>query len=476
MTLAWFSPWPPDPSGIADRSAELVPVLAGRGHGVDVFVDAGRVPVPKRHEPTPPAAGDVRVMSAHDFVWRMVTRPYDLVVYQVGNSHLHEFIWPYLFRWPGLSVLHDGRLHHARALALLSSGRVEAYRAEFAWNHPGVPLAAAELVISGFDGVYASQWPMVRGVIESSRVTAAHARGAGAALAAESARSIEYIALGGGLQRPVPEAARRARRASAGIPDQAVVFGAFGGLTTEKRIRQIVRAFAAVHPGHPDTRLVLAGRPDPALDLDGLVQGLGVAAVTTMLGRLDQPAFDEWIAAADVSLNLRWPGTLETSGPWLRALSAGRPTVIIDLEHHADVPALDPRTWQPHAHAGADRRPAAAVAIDILDEDHSLRAAMRRLAADPALRDRLGRAARTFWEEEHTVARMADDYGRVMARALTVQAAAPGGRPPHLAPDAWAHTQALAAPFVGTLSSGLEPLTGPAPPHGGSVSSDTSTR
>jgi hypothetical protein len=40
---------------------------------------------------------------------------YDLCVYQTGNSRTHEFIWPYLFRWPGLVVLHDARLHHARA-------------------------------------------------------------------------------------------------------------------------------------------------------------------------------------------------------------------------------------------------------------------------------------------------------------------------------------------------------------------------
>ena len=33
------------------------------------------------------------------------------------------------------------------------------------------------------------------------------------------------------------------------------------------------------------------------------------------------------------ALNLRWPTAREMSGPWLRALAAGRPTVIIDLAH-----------------------------------------------------------------------------------------------------------------------------------------------
>ncbi len=59
------------------------------------------------------------VRSAHDFVWARVRTPYDLVVYQMGNAWCHDYMWPYLFKWPGLVVLHDAHLHHARAWSLL---------------------------------------------------------------------------------------------------------------------------------------------------------------------------------------------------------------------------------------------------------------------------------------------------------------------------------------------------------------------
>src|SRR5204863_124594 len=39
MTIAWFTPWPPQPSGIAGRSAERVGGVRRRGYGIDVFVD-----------------------------------------------------------------------------------------------------------------------------------------------------------------------------------------------------------------------------------------------------------------------------------------------------------------------------------------------------------------------------------------------------------------------------------------------------
>ena len=106
MRLAWFSPMPPVPSGIAACSAGLVAAL-GDEHQIDVYVD----------EPVTRLAPGTR--SAHEFVWRHRLDPYDLTVYQLGNSSHHDFLWPYLFRYPGLTVLHDAHLHHARAAALL---------------------------------------------------------------------------------------------------------------------------------------------------------------------------------------------------------------------------------------------------------------------------------------------------------------------------------------------------------------------
>jgi hypothetical protein len=78
------------------------------------------------------------------------------------------------------------------------------------------------------------------------------------------------------------------------------------------------------------------------------------------------------------------------------------------------------------------------VAIDIVDEAHSLTIAMRHLAMDAALRASLGQAARAYWEAEHSEARMTDAFARVMADA----AAAPDPQaelPRHLLPDPSSH-------------------------------------
>jgi glycosyltransferase involved in cell wall biosynthesis len=457
MRLAWFSPFPPVRTGIAGRSAELVNALRQRGHEIDAYPEE----------------------TAHDFPWARRLRPYDLVVYQFGNSSHHDYQWPYALRYPGLVVLHDTHLHHARAALLMREKRPDDYRAEFRWSHPDASPDAAELAVAGFDSALYYRWPMVRALIETSRLTAVHGestrRELGRALSTPRLRQdfggqanattpdspstpnsqfpnadkVVSIRLGEGelVSAERQARARRDVRATYGIDRDAVLFGCFGGLTPEKRIPQILAALRAILPHAPTARLLLAGAAAGHYDVAAEF-GRGTRRLrgdeVILAGYLETDAkLTDHIAACDVTLNLRWPTARETSGPWLRALAAGRATIVTDLIHTTHVPSLDPRTW-------TVVRPTdpVCVAIDILDEDHSLRLALRRLATDAALRERLGRAAREYWIHEHSVERMVDDYEQVLDRSRRERPQAGlDGAPIHLRPNGDATLRALLAPF-----------------------------
>jgi glycosyltransferase involved in cell wall biosynthesis len=426
MRIAWFSPMPPVRTGVAACSAELVGALRAE-HAIDVYADRF-------------ATG--AVMSAHDFIWRHRRQPYDLTVYQLGNSSHHDYQWPYLFRYPGLAVLHDAHLHHARAAALLRTRRPSDYRAEFAASHPGASPDLAELAVAGFDNHLYYEWPMRRLVVAASRMTAVHTPALAAQLREElPGAPVAAIRLGHGT--PVSEdAARDARgrvRASLGLPAGAVVFGVFGGLTPEKRLPQILEAFRALLPYCPGAHLLLAGAGAAHYDLRADLQARGLAVRegpqddedrrVTITGYIESDdALTAAIAAADVAINMRWPTAREMSGPWLRALAAGVPTITLDLAHLVHVPSLDPRTWLRSGGAGPE---AVTVAIDILDEDHSLQLAMRRLSSDAALRRALAAAGREYWAREHSLDRMLDDYRRLLPAAAAARAPHPA-LPAHL--------------------------------------------
>ncbi len=441
--LAWISPLPPARTGVAAVSADLLRSLR-TSYQIDPFAD-----VPLRADASAATtAVPTGARSAHDFIWLHQQHPYDLIVYQLGNSAAHDYIWPYLFRSPGLSVLHDAHLHHARAAALLAHRRADDYRAEFAACHPDVNADLAEVAATGFDSHLYYQWPMIRLVLTRSRLTLVHAPAIARAILAEMPGArVEPIRLGHGRLVATGEAGtlREAIRQCYGIPSDASVFGCFGGLAPEKRIPQVLRAFAVLHGYDPRVRLLLTGAPARHYDLEADIRTTCPPGTVITTGYVqNDEALTAHIAASDVALNLRWPTAREISGPWLRCLAAGVPTVITQLAHLTDIAWLDPRTWRSSGAAGADD--AVCVGVDILDEDHSLLVAMRRLARDASLRRTLGEAGRRHWEANHTPELMAADYRRAIELARTLS---PDDtpRPAHPLDDGRTALEELLAPF-----------------------------
>ncbi len=441
MRVAWFSPLPPSRSGIAAYSAEVLACLTG--HDIEAFVDdtagqdaAGRI--------TPVPGADIR--GAHEFVWRRARRPYDVVVYHVGNDASHDYLWPYMVRYPGLVVLHDAQLHQARAQALIRQRREDDYTAEFGYCYPGVSPLVADLIVAGLGGTLCYFWPMVRIPIESARVVAVH----NAYLARELTRQfpgLEIVRIHLGVPDPLasPSAAVLDVRRLHGIPEDAVVFGSFGRVTPEKGLTAVLRALAQVAAAVPRLRLLIVGEAPAYFDLVAQARELGVAEFVIQTGYVRDEDLAAYLSAVDVCLNLRWPTGRETSAAWMRCLAAGKPTIVTDLVHQTDVPSLDVRTMTV-ASAGQPGAEPVCVHVELVDEIPMLRLALKRLTDDAALRERLGGAARRYWAEQGTLALMARDYEGLLAKA----AAAPIPRrpaewPAHLAADGSALARALTA-------------------------------
>jgi glycosyltransferase involved in cell wall biosynthesis len=408
---------PPVRSGIAAYSADLVPRLLP-GHTVDCFSEA----------------------HARDFLWKRRRHPYDLVVYQLGNAPCHDYMWGYLAAFPGLVVLHDARLHQARALLLLQQERFDDYRREFGYDEPEARRDFAEYGVAGLGGPIYYFWPMLRAVVRTARLIAVHNPRVAADLReAFPGAAIEAIHLGTSAVAGDADV-RRDRRAALGVPEDAVLFAAFGKITAAKRIGAILRAFDALAREREGVHLLLAG---DASDYPSLARELSAsahAARVHVTGYLADEAVAGDLAAADACLCLRWPTALETSASWLQCLAAARPTVISDLAHLVDIPTIDSRSaaGSPPSAIG---RPSAvgeepvAIRIDLMDEDAALLAAMRALADQPRLREALGRAGHAYWSTHHTLDVMAADYERLIATAAARPAPIVADLPAHFTAD-----------------------------------------
>jgi len=408
IRIAWFSPLPPVRSGVAAYSAELLALL-GRVFEIERFEE--------RH--------------AHDFVWKHQRAPYDIVVYQLGNAPCHDYMWGYLTAYPGLVVLHDMRLHHARARRLLNQERFDDYRREFRYDHPDAPPGVVEYAVEGMGGSIYYLWSMLRVVVRTARAVAVHN-----GRIAEELREqypglpVDVVRMGVAPFAAGHHARERTRR-ELSLPEDAMVFAVFGKVTAEKRIAAILRAAGRLTAQGTNALLLLVGDATEYPALNDEVRKSGLEDRVRVTGYVADDRVGDYLATADACLCLRWPSAGETSASWLRSLAAARPTIITDLAHLVDIPTLDARTW--------DRsRPSAepiAVAVDLLDEDDGLTAAMRRLATDADLRAKLARAGYTHWSSEHTLEAMASDYRRLIEQTTARPAPRVDDLPSHFTND-----------------------------------------
>ena len=289
------------------------------------------------------------------------------------------------------------------------------------WVVPGGVIAAAAqpqlpLVVSlhGSDVFVAERTPPARAAARrvfarAGAVTACSedlARRA-VALGADAAR-LEVVPYGVDTSRFAPDVHARARaRAEAGIAADRTLVVAAGRLVRKKGFEYLIDAMAHV----PDAHLVIAGAGDLGKELQARAVSAGLARRSHFLGDVSQDTVARWFSAADV---VAIPSVRDDSGnvdglpnTVLEAMASGTAVVA--------TPAGGIGTVVAHEQTGllVPERDAAA-----------LGAAVARLAADPALRGRLGDAGRALlaarfgWDA--TAARFEAAYDRALAfKSLT---------------------------------------------------------
>jgi glycosyltransferase involved in cell wall biosynthesis len=371
VRVAYYSPQPPERSGIADYSALLLPALAER---IDVDV--------------------VRRGS------RRPRRGADISLYHIGNDpDAHGWIVEALRRRPGVVVLHDFVLHHLVAGMTLGRGDGGGYLDAMQREAGAVGRMLAHGVIDELLPPLwedrAADYPLAREVLAPANGLIVHSD------------YVERLVRDSGYRRPVwriphPAWSAPAEIASAGLPEGRTIIGCYGHLNPAKRLPQLLEAFALLRRRVPEALLLLVGSLSPGLELDHVYDRLGLRGGEDVirLDYVDEPRLWALLSACEVCVNLRYPTMGETSGIVVRALSLGRPLVVSDVGWFAELPE-EAAVKVP---VGEGEVPAIADALEVLVRDYELRA---RMAA----------AARSLAHGEHRADRVAEAYVAALEEA-----------------------------------------------------------
>ena len=356
MRVAYYSPLPPSRSGIADYSTLLLPALRDR---VDVVV----------------AEPGKRAPSA------------DLALYHVGNDpDAHGWIVDALRKRPGVVVLHEYVLHHLVAGITIGRGDGRGYLDAMERD---LGVAGRLLGLGVLDNLLPLLWETQPERFPLSGAVLDHAQGliVHSDYVAGRARAAGY----GGRLWHIPHPAW-----PTGAVEQATdvsgdpLIGCFGFLNMNKRIPELLEAFAALRCERPGARLLLVGGAGERFDVQRRLERLGLTDGVQRLDYVPEERMWSLMAACDVLVNLRYPTMGETSGSVIRALSLGKALVVSDVGWFAELP--DDAVLK--------------VPVDE-HEVPTIRAALG-LAADHS--PSLGAAARAYIEREHDLGRVADAY------------------------------------------------------------------
>ena len=316
--LAFVSPLPPEKSGIADYSAELLPEL-GRHYDIDVVLLQASLDAPW-------VAANCTVRSAAWFDSH--ADEYDRIVYQFGNSPYHEHMFTLLGRHPGVVVLHDFFLS-----GMLTSG--ETGRSQGGFSQALYELHGyAALTDHREIGREATAWkyPCNKQVLDRAQGVIVHSRFAmrlaDTWYGPGSASEWKLIPLARARPRAVE---RRAARERLGIADADFLVCSLGMLGPSKLNDRLLDAWLGSPLAEdPSCRLVFVGENQSTKYCNDLVRAIRDSRHgdrVRITGFVSRQRYEDYLAAADMAVQLRAQSRGETSASVLDCLARGVPTI-----------------------------------------------------------------------------------------------------------------------------------------------------
>ncbi len=320
--LAFVSPLPPEKTGIADYSAELLPELA-RFYDIELITDQ-------------PLVSDLG--SEFDFPIRTVAwfkqhaGNYQRVLYHLGNNQaFHGHMFALLKEIPGVVVLHDFFLAHVMAGMETSGYQPQAWAQALFHSH-GYPALQQCGQTSAFNHML-WHYPCNLEVMQDALGVIVHSKNsqrlASQWLGTEAGTDWGAIPL---LRAPAVAITRSAARQALAWHKDYFIVCSFGVLGASKHNQRLFDAWlSSALAKNEQCRLVFVGENDAGdygKQLVATIKNSGLEQRILITGWTDTEQFRQYLAAADLGVQLRTLSRGETSAAVLDCMNYGLPTIV----------------------------------------------------------------------------------------------------------------------------------------------------
>lgn len=329
--LAYVSPLPPERSGIADYSAELLPALAEH-YDVDVIVNQPSVSDPWINT-------NCGIRQANWFVQNHAQ--YERVIYHFGNSPFHLHMFDMLIVIPGVVVLHDFFLGEAQLFRETHDISPNAWTKALYSAHGYGAVAERFRENSAHDVV--SRYPATLDVLQDALGVIVHS---------EHARRLADKFYGNGfsahweviplLRVPYVNDVRMQARQTLGLKADEFLVCSFGLLGPTKLNHRLLEAWQHSRLAQ-DERCILVfvgenHQEEYGAQMLAAIRASGLSQRIRITGWADTDAFRNYLAAADAAVQLRTHSRGETSAAVLDCMNHAIPTIVNANGAMADLP------------------------------------------------------------------------------------------------------------------------------------------
>jgi len=389
--LAFVSPLPPEHSGISDYSTELLPELSVH-YDVDVIVDQKSISNKWIRQHCP----------ARSVEWfKKNARSYERVMYHFGNSPFHKHMFRLLEEVPGVVVLHDFFLS-----GIVAHMDIQKIAPGF-WQH--------ELFHShGYQGIkeyyntpdrseIVDVYPSNLSVLENALGVIVHSEYS-RQLAAKwypGLPSAQWSVIPH-LRTQAPAIDRTRARRSLRFREDDFIICSFGLLGPHKLNHRLLDAWLDSSLAESkNCHLIFVGsndRGDYGRNILETIDHSRVSERIRITGWADMKTFRQYLAAADIAVQLRTLSRGETSGTVLDCMNYGVPLIVNENGSMAELPSD--------------------CLIKLQDDffDTELVEALEKLEADNTLRDTLRTNSLNHIQSAHNPSKIAALYVQAVER------------------------------------------------------------
>jgi glycosyltransferase involved in cell wall biosynthesis len=324
--IAFFSPLPPRKSGIAYYSATLLPLLS-KYWDIDIFIDDYTCDDPY-------LVANCNIYSYLEFERIHQNIPYDEIIYQVGNSDNHVYMFDFIKKYPGVVVLHDVYLSGVIYWITAKIGKLDEFIDEVIYSHGehGKELVnKAKKNLIPWDHLI---WNLQinKRILDNATKIIVHSQWDKENILQLYPHFADRISLVHQFSPIRITIDKLKDKVSLGLSKDDFLICSFGFVVSTKKIDSIIKNLKTFLQNNPKCKYIIVGEaPDTYGNIvKNLIKELGLCDKVIFTDFVDDATYKKYLGICDVCISLRTNTRAGTSASINHALGAGLPTIISD--------------------------------------------------------------------------------------------------------------------------------------------------